>query len=113
MSTTSKPMVCAARILMVLVSVAFIPGGFMKAMHHAIVVEGFARTGIPESALLPLGILELSCLGLYLFPRTVVLGTLLLTGFLGGATLANIINRSDFLHALAVGALVWAGAWLR
>ena len=48
-----------------------------------------------------------------LIPRTTVRGALLLTGYLGGATLANIVNRSDFIHALAVGLLVWAAAWLR
>jgi hypothetical protein len=38
---------------------------------------------------------------------------MLLTGYLGGATLANIIGQSDFIHALAIGLLVWMGAWIR
>ncbi len=103
----------ASRILTTLVILAFVPSGIMKVIHHPTVVEGFSRMGLPGGAILPLGIVELFCLALYLVPRTTVLGTLLLTGYLGGATLANIINRSDFIHALVVGLLVWAGAWLR
>ena len=103
----------AAWILTTLVILAFVPSAIMKLIHHPAAVEGFKRMGIPEGAISALGIVELSCLALYLIPRTTVLGTLLLTGYLGGATLANIINRSDFIHALVVGLFVWAGAWFR
>lgn len=113
MSTMSKRTTWTVRILTTLVILAFVPSGTMKVIHHPMVVEGFGSMGIPEAAILPLGIVELACLALYLIPRTTVLGTLLLTGYLGGATLANIIHRSDFIHALVVGLLVWAGAWLR
>ena len=85
----------------------------MKVTQHPVVVEGFGRTGIPKGAILPLGIVELFCLVVFLIPRNAVVGALLPTGYLGGATLANIINRSDFLHALLVGLLVWVAAWIR
>lgn len=110
---TSKRTTWAARILTTLVILAFAPSGIMKVIHHPTVVEGFTRAGIPEGDILLLGIIELACLALYLIPRTTIVGTLLLTGYLGGATLANIINRTDFLHALVVGLFVWAGAWFR
>lgn len=113
MGTMSKRTTWIVRILTTLVILAFLPSATMKVIHHPMVVEGFGRMGIPEGAMLPLGIVELACLALYLIPRTTVLGTLLLTGYLGGATLANIIGRSDFIHALVVGLFVWAGAWLR
>jgi hypothetical protein len=113
MSRISKRTTWAVRILTTLVILAFVPSGIMKVIHHPTVLEGFGRMGIPQGASLPLGIVELSCLALYLIPRSTVLGTLLLTAYLGGATLANIISRSDCFHALVVGLLVWAGAWLR
>lgn len=109
----SKRTIWVVRILTALVILAFVPSAIFKLIHHPTAVEGFTRMGIPQGAILPLALVELSCLALYLIPRTVVLGALLLTGYLGGATLANIIGRSDFIHALAVGLLVWAGAWLR
>lgn len=111
--STSKRFTWAGRILTALVIVAFAPSGIMKVMKLPMVVEGFTRLGIPQGAIVPLGIVELVCLVLFLIPRTTILGTLLLTGYLGGATLANVIGRSDFIHALVVGLLVWAGAWCR
>jgi hypothetical protein len=118
MSTISNPRpstrtTWAFWVIAVLIMLAFVPSAAFKLLNHPLVVEGFARMGIPSGATLPIAIIELSCLALYLIPRTTVLGTLLLTGYLGGATVANIIGRTDFLHALAVGVLVWAGAWLR
>jgi hypothetical protein len=101
------------RVVTALVVLAFVPSAVLKLVHHPAAVEGFARMGIPPGATVAIAIVELLCLALYLLPRTAVLGTLLLTGYLGGATVANIIGRSDFIHALAVGLLVWAGAWLR
>src|SRR5262249_59862202 len=113
MSTTSKRTAWAVRILTTLVILAFVPSAIMKLAHASAAMEGFTRMGIPRGAITPIGLVELSCLALYLIPRTTVLGTLLLSGYLGGAVLANIIAGSDFLHALVVGLLVWAGAWLR
>jgi DoxX-like family len=101
------------RILTALVILAFVPSAILKLIHHPTAIEGFARMGIPPAAFVPIAILELGCLTLYLLPRTVVLGTVLLTGYLGGAIVANLIGRSDVIHALVVGLLVWAGAWFR
>lgn len=103
----------AARVLVVLTILPFSASAFFKLTSNPVAVEGFARIGIPAEALVPIGVVELMCLVLYVVPRTAMLGTLLLTGYLGGATLANIVGGTDFLHALAVGAMVWAGAWLR
>jgi len=103
----------AARIATALVILAFAPSAAMKLIHHPVVVEGFTKMSIPQAAILPIGIVELLCLTLYLIPRTVVLGALLLTGYLGGATMANIIGRTDLIHVFVVGLFVWAGAWLR
>lgn len=109
----SKRTAWSIGILTTLVILAFVPSAIMKLAQTPTVMEGFTRVGIPSVAIVPLGIVELLCLALYLFPRTTVLGTLLLTGYLGGAVLANMIGRTDFIHALVVGLFVWAGAWLR
>jgi len=111
-SKQNKRDLWAGRILTALVILAF-ASGVMKVMQHPMVVEGFARIGIPKWAMAPIGIVELACMVLYVIPRTTVLGTFLLTGYLGGAVLANIIGGSDFIHALVVGLIVWAGAWFR
>ena len=105
--------VWAARILTVLVILTLVPSAILKLIHHPTAVESFTRMSIPAGAFVPIALVELLCLALYLIPRTVVLGTVLLTGYLGGATVANVIGRSDFVHALVVGLVVWGGAWLR
>jgi hypothetical protein len=109
----SKGAKWAVGILTALVILAFVPSAIMKLTHNPMAVEGFNAMGIPQGAILPIGIVELACLLVYLVPRTVVLGTLLLTGYLGGAILANIIGGNDFIHALVVGLFVWTAAWLR
>jgi len=81
------------------------------------VVESFAELGYPVSLSVALGILEVVCVGLYVFPRTAVLGAILLTGYLGGAVAAQVrIGTPLFSHMLFpvyVGLLIWGGLFLR
>lgn len=64
-----------------------------------------------------LGAILAACLTLYAFPRTSVLGGLLLTGYLGGAVAAHAsIGSPLFSHTffgIYLGILVWLGLWLR
>lgn len=48
------------------------------------------QLGFPESAVIKIGLLLLGCTLVYVIPRTAPLGGLLLTGYLGGATAANV-----------------------
>src|SRR5262245_9661155 len=76
-------------------------------------VDGLTHAGIPRGAILPIAVLELSCLALYLFPRSAVLGALLLTGYFGGATITHIIGRENFIPPLIVGLWIWVGIYFR
>jgi hypothetical protein len=64
-----------------------------------------------------LGVTMFVCLARYLWPRTSVLGAVLLTGYLGGAVATHVrIGNPLFSHVLFptyVGALLWGGLWLR
>lgn len=113
MNTASKTTKWAAYGLNALLALTFLPGAFMKVTQHPMVLQGTAHIGIPQAAIVPIGLIEMTCLVLFLIPRTVVLGTFLLTGYLGGAVMANIINKSDFIHALVIGLIVWLAALLR
>jgi hypothetical protein len=76
--------------------------------------EEFARLGYPESVVLGIGILELACTVVYLIPRISILGAILLTGYLGGATATHVrIGDLSFVAPVIVGALVWLGLFLR
>ena len=54
---------------------------------------------------------------LYAFPRTAVLGAVLLTGYLGGAIATHLIAGSPLisntLFGLYIGLIAWVGLWLR
>jgi hypothetical protein len=75
---------------------------------------GIGRFGYPESLLFLLGVLEfLSCI-VYLIPRTAVLGAVLMTGYLGGATASNVrIGDPSYILTVTLGVFVWGGLFLR
>ncbi|MEW6682443.1 MAG: DoxX family protein [Nitrospirota bacterium] len=87
--------------------------GVMKLLKPAPVVEGFAHLGYPASVALGIGIAELACVVLYVIPRTAVLGAILLTGYLGGATASHVRVGEPFVMAIVMGVLVWGGLYLR
>jgi len=74
---------------------------------------GFPGVGMARG----LGALLLLCTLLYVFPRTSVLGALLLTAFLGGAVATHLrLGNPLFSHVLFgvyVGIAMWAGLYLR
>src|SRR5260370_14512532 len=89
MNTTSAPVSKAALwtgyIMTVLPSLLMAFSAVTKLARLDMVVKGFAQSGIPETHIIPLGIVELACTAVYLIPRTSVLGAILLTVYLGGA----------------------------
>jgi hypothetical protein len=50
---------------------------------------------------------------LYALPRTSILGAILLTGYLGGATATHVRVGQPFVFPIVFGVLVWLGLWLR
>jgi hypothetical protein len=85
----------------------------MKLLKPPAVVQGFGQFGFPESLILKLGILELICTVLYVIPRTSILGAILLTGYLGGATVTHLRVGQAFLMPVLAGVLVWGGLFMR
>jgi len=64
-----------------------------------------------------LGILLLVPTLLYIWPRTAILGAILVTGYLGGAIATHVrIGSPLFSHSLFgvyLGVMLWGGLWLR
>jgi hypothetical protein len=85
----------------------------MKLAKPRSLEEGFSHLGYPVHLALGLGILELACAIIYVIPRTSVLGAILLTGYLGGATAAHLRIGEPFYAPVIVGVLVWGGLFLR
>ena len=112
----SKKLLWTGRIASGLAALFFLMDGVMKLFKPAVVVEATRQLGYPESDIIGIGVLLLVCTLLYLFPRTSILGAILLTGYMGGAVASQVrIGAGWFNVAFAVlfGVLVWAGLWLR
>ena len=112
--TTTKTTLWAGRILSGLAVLLFALSAFMKFSGSPEVLQMFTgKLGYPPGALLALGILEISCVVVYLIPRTAILGAVLLTGYLGGAIATHFRVGDPFVVPLVLGIVVWAGLYLR
>jgi hypothetical protein len=89
----------------------------IKVLMLAPAVEGTTALGYPADTVLWIGLIELACLGLFLLPRTSVLGAVLLTGYLGGAIATHVrVGSPLFSHTLFpiyVALMIWGGLYLR
>jgi len=112
-SNLSKGKVWAGMSLTGILTVVLLGSAIAKILGVPQMVDGLMHAGIPRGAILPIAVLELSCLALYLFPRSAVLGALLLTGYFGGATVTHIIGRENIIPPLIVGIWIWGGVYFR
>jgi hypothetical protein len=103
----------AGRILSGLISLLLVFSGVMKLMQPADVLKGFSRLGYPSGLAVGIGIVELACVSFYLVPRTSVLGAILLTGYLGGATATHVRVGDPYFGPIIIGVLVWLAIYLR
>ena len=113
MQTSSKSGLWAGRIISALVAIFLLVDGAVKLTNIAPVREAHRHLGYPEELAVALGTLLLTCTILYVIPRTSVLGAILLTGYLGGATATHVRIADPFYFPIVFGALLWLGLWLR
>jgi len=106
-------MVWTGRVISILASLVFIMSGFMKLKGGPQVTEGMGHLGLAESMLVPLAILELTCVAVYLIPATSVLGAVLLTGYMGGAICTHWRAGDVFIGPIVIGLVIWLGLYLR
>jgi hypothetical protein len=105
--------------LSALVILFMIFDGAIKLVPIDAVTESSAALGLPTSIAFArgLGILGLVCTALYAFPRTSLLGAVLLTGYYGATVLTHLRAGSPiFSHMLFgvyLGILAWGGLYLR
>ena len=109
----SRKIVWVARGISVLASLLFLMSAFLKLKDGPEVMKGIAHLGLPESMIVPLSILEISCVVIYLIPATSVLGAILLTGYLGGAICTHWRVGDPFFVHIVLGILIWLGLFLR
>jgi hypothetical protein len=115
----SKPMLWTGRILSGLVILFLFLDGAIKVIPLPVVNETLIQLGYSgdvTSVARGIGVLTLVIGVLYAFPRTAILGAILLTGLLGGAMATHLRAGSPvfshFLFGLYVGLMAWGGLYL-
>jgi hypothetical protein len=116
-SSVAKKRLVAGYVLTALVALFLTFDTVIKVLRLPPAIQGTTALGYPADTVLWIGMIELVCLGLYLTPRTSVLGALLLTGYLGGAIATHVRVGSPLLsHTLFpiyVALVLWGGLYLR
>lgn len=107
------------RALSGLVVLFLVFDGAIKLVPIQPVTDTLMQLGYPGDASMArgLGVLTLACAALYAWPRTSVLGAILVTGLLGGAMATHLrVGSPLFSHLLFgfyLGVAAWGGLYLR
>ncbi|HKV27437.1 MAG TPA: DoxX family protein [Candidatus Acidoferrales bacterium] len=113
---TSKGMIWTGRVITGLVILFLFFDGITKAMKVPAVLKAAGELGFSVREIVGIGIVLLICTALYAIPRTAILGAILLTGYLGGATVTTLragYPPVQMLIPVFFGVLVWAGIFFR
>jgi hypothetical protein len=112
--SVSKGAIWTGRVMSAFPILIVLMGSVMKLMRLPAVHEGFARAGLSDSLILPVGLIELICVITYVIPATAVLGAILMTGLLGAACLTSLrIADPTYPLPVILGMLAWGGLFMR
>jgi hypothetical protein len=93
--------------------------GAIKLVPLQVVIDTAVPLGWPSDPAMwrALGVVLIASAVLYAYPRTSILGAILITAYLGGAVATHVRIASPlFSHTLFsvyLGIALWAGLWLR
>ncbi len=83
-----------------------------KLMMAPMIIDGLAKVGLQDSVLI-IGIIELSCIVLYLVPQTSKFGFYLLCSFIGGVIVTQWISGDSPTMGIVMAVLLYLGTMLR
>lgn len=110
----SKKMTIAGWIICGLVSFFLIgPSALGKFVEWEGKVEMFSELGFTTELMTQIGILEIVLALLLLIPRTSFIAAILLTGYLGGATVTHLRIGDHFFFPILIGVVMWIGVACR
>jgi hypothetical protein len=113
---SGKGALWTGRIITGIIVLFLLMDALMKVVESGPAMEGSVQLGWPEPAVQTIGIVLLLATILYIIPRTSILGAIILTGYLGGATAVMVRAMQPghpYLFPVVFGVLVWAGLFLR
>ena len=100
-------------ILTALISIVFIASAVIKLKGGEEIVKATAAMGISLGVFQMLGVIELVSVLLFIIPRTGLLGTLLLTAYLGGAIATHLEHQQSVLTPVIIESVLWITATIR
>ena len=109
----ASKIVWVGRGLSALIALLFLFSAAMKFTDLPSFKEGMEHLGLPMRMAVPLGILEAACAILFLIRPVAVLGTILLTGYIGGTICTAWRVGDPFWLQVLLGLFVWLGMYLR
>jgi hypothetical protein len=116
MPAQPKWMTISGWVLTLLVTAAMIMSGAMKFTDSPDLKAGLEKMRLTQELVQKIGAVEIACAVLYLFPPTTVLGSILLTGYLGGAVYVHVQQGDpigNIITPVIIGVLAWLGIFLR
>jgi uncharacterized membrane protein YphA (DoxX/SURF4 family) len=111
--TSHGALVWIGRVITVLIAALFIMSAVGKLVGGEQLEKGIKHLELPDSMVLPLAILEITCAIIYLIPQTSVLGAILLTGYMGGAICTHWRVGDAFVPQILIPVFMWLGIYLR
>ena len=111
----SKAALWTGRTISGLVVLFLLFDSITKLLKVDAVLKAATQMGFSAGQIVGIGLLLLICTIIYVIPRTSVLGAILLTGYLGGATAIQVHVRTPWfatLFPVIFGVLVWAGLFM-
>ncbi len=100
-------------VLTALLSLVFIGSAAMKLTGGEEAAKAAASMGLSAGTIQIIGLLEIGSLLLFIFPRTGVLGTLVLAAYLGGAIATHLEHQQPIFVPVIIQSLVWITAIIR
>lgn len=85
--------------------------GVMKLMRSPQIIETLTKVGV-ETHVIELGLMEIGFAALFLYPKTMKLGFILLSCYFAGALATELSHGTPF-NALLPMVLIWIAAFLR
>jgi hypothetical protein len=110
---SSNTTVWIGRIVSGIIVLFLIAGSTWGIIKRAEMAPEMARMGYPAGIGVKISITCIICALIYAFPKTSVLGAILLTGYLGGATATHVRIGEPFFIPILVAVLAWGGIFLR
>jgi hypothetical protein len=109
----SRALLWTGRVLTGLIVAFLLVDAVGKLIPLAPYVEGTKRLGYAVESIRPLGLVLAVSTLLQVVPQTQLVGMVLVTGYLGGATATHVRMGAPFWFPVAMGVLLWVAYYLR